>query len=69
MENIGPMVPFIYITAMIDINFDVYSNSPKGKDPDSYSPKIREYHKFLWSKKLPPERLLIPSSEVLEGGI
>ena len=42
---------------MIDINFDVYSDTPKGKDPDSYSPKLREYHKLLWSKKLPSGRM------------
>ena len=37
----------------IDINFNVYSDTPKGKDPDSYSPTLRNYHKNLWSKKLP----------------
>ena len=37
----------------IDINFNVYSDTPKGKDPDSYSPTLRKYHKNLWSKKLP----------------
>ena len=37
----------------IDINFNVYSDTPKGKDPDSYSPTLRNYHKILWSKKLP----------------
>ena len=38
---------------MIDINFDVYSDTPLGKDPDSYSPTLRNYHKILWSKSLP----------------
>ena len=37
----------------IDINFDVYSDTPKGKDPDSYSPTLRRYHQILWSKPLP----------------
>jgi len=37
----------------IDINFNVYSDTPEGKDPDSYSPTLRNYHKSLWSKKLP----------------
>ena len=37
----------------IDINFDVYSDTPLGKDPDSYSPTLRYYHKILWSKSLP----------------
>ena len=37
----------------IDINFNFYSDTPKGKDPDSYSPTLRNYHKILWSKALP----------------
>ena len=37
----------------IDINFNFYSDTPKGKDPDSYSPTLRSYHKILWSKELP----------------
>ncbi len=37
----------------IDINFDVYSDTPKGKDPDSHSPTLRTYYKSLWSKPLP----------------
>ena len=37
---------------MIDINFNVYSDS-RGGDPDSTSPTLRNYHKILWSKLLP----------------
>ena len=37
----------------IDINFDVYSDTPKGKDPDSHSPTLRRYHQILWNKPLP----------------
>ena len=37
----------------IDVTFDVYSDTPKGKDPDSYSKTLRNYHKLLWSKPLP----------------
>ena len=37
----------------IDIDFDVYSDTPKGKDPDSFSPTLRKYHYILWSKCLP----------------
>ncbi len=37
----------------IDITFDFRSDTPVGKDPDSYSPTLRGYHKFLWSKPLP----------------
>ena len=37
----------------IDIHFDVYSDTPKGKDPDSNSPTLRKFHRKLWSKDLP----------------
>ena len=37
----------------IDTSFNVYTDTPKGRDPDSHSPTLRNYHKFLWSKKLP----------------
>ena len=37
----------------IDIQFDVYSDTPKNKDPDTNSPTLRKYHQALWSKKLP----------------
>ena len=39
--------------SQIDINFDVYSDTPEGRDPDSHSPTLRMYHKTLWSKHLP----------------
>ena len=38
---------------MIDTNFDVYSDTPPGRDPDSHSPTLRRYHADLWSKPLP----------------
>ncbi len=37
----------------IDITFDFRSDTPAGKDPDSFSPTLRKYHKALWSKPLP----------------
>lgn len=37
----------------IDIAFDVRSDTPPGKDPDTYSRTLRTYHKLLWSKPLP----------------
>ena len=39
--------------SLIDITFDFYSDTPQGKDPDSYSPTLRKYHQILWSKNLP----------------
>jgi hypothetical protein len=37
----------------IDITFDFRSDTPAGKDPDTYSPTLRKYHKYLWNKPLP----------------
>ena len=37
----------------IDTKFDFYTDTPKGKDPDSFSPTLRQYHQILWSKTLP----------------
>ena len=37
---------------MIDISFDVYSDTPAGKDPDQWSSTLRRYHAHLWSKPL-----------------
>jgi len=37
----------------IDITFDFRSDTPPGKDPDTDSKTLRDYHKFLWSKPLP----------------
>ena len=31
----------------------MFADTPKGKDPDSYSATLRKYHQMLWSKKLP----------------
>ena len=36
----------------IDTTFNFYSDSG-GKDPDSHSPTLKNYHKLLWSKALP----------------
>ena len=37
----------------LDITFDFRADTPAGKDPDSFSPTLRKYHKLLWSKSLP----------------
>lgn len=41
------------MTEGIDISFDFLSDTPKGKDADSFSPTLRRYHQLLWSKPLP----------------
>jgi len=40
----------------IDTSFDFRTDSA-GRDPDSASPTLREYHRLLWSKPLPCGRL------------
>jgi len=37
----------------IDVTFDLRSDTPAGKDPDTHSPTLRRYHQLLWSKTLP----------------
>ena len=37
---------------VIDTKFNVYTDA-NGGDPDSTSPTLRAYHKFLWNKPLP----------------
>ena len=37
---------------IIDTKFDFRSDS-KGRDPDLYSPSLKLYHQYLWSKSLP----------------
>jgi hypothetical protein len=41
------------MNSLIDITFDFRSDTPEGKDPDALSPTLRQYHKHLWSKRLP----------------
>ena len=41
---------------LIDISFD-FRTDAGGKDPDVYSPTLRQYHKLLWSKALPNGRI------------
>jgi len=38
---------------LIDVSFDFRTDTPPGRDPDSFSPTLRRYHKLLWSKALP----------------
>jgi len=44
------------VPSEIDTKFDFREDS-QGKDPDSYSPTLRQYHRLLWSKPLPDGRL------------
>lgn len=36
-----------------DAEVDLRLDTPEGKDPDTYSPTLRRYHRMLWSKELP----------------
>lgn len=40
---------------LIDTTFD-FRTDASGKDPDKYSPTLRNYHRLLWSKPLPSGR-------------
>ena len=40
------------------MNFDVRWDTPEGKDPDISSPKLRMYHRALWSKPVPSGEIL-----------
>ena len=46
------------MSTRVDTKFDVYSDTPVGKDPDSFSPTLRRYHQTLWSKPLPSGAIL-----------
>lgn len=49
---------------VFDITFDYKSDVPKGKDPDSHSPRLKEDHQLLWTKELPssdPFELHVPA--------
>lgn len=37
---------------MIDTDFDFFSDTPAGRNPDAHSPTLRKYHQMLWSKDL-----------------
>jgi hypothetical protein len=39
----------------IDTSFD-FRTDASGRDPDKYSPTLKQYHKLLWSKPLPSGR-------------
>lgn len=41
------------MSAGLDTSLDFSSDTPAGKDPDSFSPTLRRYHQLLWSKELP----------------
>jgi hypothetical protein len=47
----------------LDTSFDFRSDAG-GKDPDIYSPTLREYHRQLWSKPLPCGRRFDLGTEV-----
>lgn len=38
---------------MIDISFQMTSDTKQGKDPDTFSQTLNNYHKSLWEKPLP----------------
>jgi hypothetical protein len=51
---------------VIDTALDFTTDTPgyPKKDPDKYSPTLKRYHKFLWSKPLPNGRVLALDDKV-----
>ena len=49
----GHPIEWLNPAMTIDITFDFRSDTPPGKDPDTFSPTLRQYHRLLWSKPLP----------------
>ncbi len=41
------------VTSRIDTSFDFRSDTPAGRDPDTFSPTLAQYHQRLWSRSLP----------------
>ena len=44
--------------AQIDTSFNMFSDTPEGKDPDQFSKTLNSYHQKLWSKKLPNGKMM-----------
>jgi hypothetical protein len=40
----------------IDVDYNFFDDTPEGRDPDSHSPTLRQYHRLLWTKPLPDVR-------------
>ncbi len=37
----------------VDVNYKMYTDTIKNKDPDTYSRTLHSYHELLWAKELP----------------
>ena len=37
----------------VDVSFDFRSDTPEGRDPDSFSPALKLHHQYLWSRRTP----------------
>jgi hypothetical protein len=43
----------VRVSEIIDTTFDLRSDTPPKRDPDTFSPTLAGYHRLLWSKPLP----------------
>ncbi len=48
---------------LFDAEFDLRTDTPLDKDPDTFSPTLRRYHRMLWSKKLPDGEAFVLTAE------
>lgn len=55
-QTVRLQVKRLVLRMRIDTTFDFRTDSA-GRDPDTYSPTLRQYHRLLWSKSLPCGRL------------
>lgn len=51
---------------IVDTEFDARSDTPEGKDPDSWSPTLLRHHRLLWGRPF-PDGTPFPLVEVRRG--
>ena len=54
---------------LIDTTFDFRTDTPPGKDPDTFSPPLRKYHHFVldvWNIHVDTKRFRIKSEIVTQ---
>jgi hypothetical protein len=52
---------------MIELDRDYWADTPKDKDPDSYSESLNKHHQTVWTKPLPNGKIFELTSEKARG--